>query len=110
MEYDQARLKHLGHKANAKPSKWRKGEDADKIHSDMLAAQVPISTLEHKTSTPLSICPQGCLLAAQVPISTFELSICPQDCLLASCSVLAFLHISSQSGLCANSCSLIVHD
>ena len=39
-EYDAARLKHLGHKSNPKPSKWRKGEDADKIHSDMVAAQV----------------------------------------------------------------------
>lgn len=39
-EYDAARLKHLGHKSHAKPSKWRKGEDAEKIHSDMVAAQV----------------------------------------------------------------------
>ena len=39
-DYDAARLKHLGHKSNPKPSKWRKGEDADKIHNDMVAAQV----------------------------------------------------------------------
>lgn len=39
VEYDQARLKHLGHKANSRPSKWRKGEDAEKIHNDMLGAQ-----------------------------------------------------------------------
>lgn len=38
-EYDSARMKHLGHKANPRP-KWRKGDDAEKIHSDMVAAQV----------------------------------------------------------------------
>lgn len=39
-DYDAARLKHLGHKSNPKPSKWRKGEDAEKVHNDMVAAQV----------------------------------------------------------------------
>jgi len=39
-EYDAARTKHLNHKYNPKVSKWRKGDDADKIHSDMISAQV----------------------------------------------------------------------
>lgn len=39
-DYDAARLKHLGHKANPRPSKWRKGEDSEKIHTDMVHAQV----------------------------------------------------------------------
>lgn len=39
-EYDTARLKHLGHKANPRPSKWRKGDDSEKIHNDMVHAQV----------------------------------------------------------------------
>lgn len=38
-EYDAARSKHLNHKYNPKVSKWRKGDDADKIHSDMISAQ-----------------------------------------------------------------------
>ncbi|DBB01590.1 TPA: hypothetical protein ACH3X1_000238 [Trebouxia sp. C0004] len=38
-EYDAARSKHLNHKSNPKVSKWRKGDDADKIHSDMISAQ-----------------------------------------------------------------------
>lgn len=39
-EYDAARLKHLGHKANPRPSKWRKADDSEKIHHDMVHAQV----------------------------------------------------------------------
>ena len=39
-EYDAARSKHLNLKSNPKVSKWRKGDDAEKIHSDMIAAQV----------------------------------------------------------------------
>ncbi|KAL3136510.1 hypothetical protein ABBQ38_005760 [Trebouxia sp. C0009 RCD-2024] len=35
-EYDAASKKHLN---PAKPSKWRKGEDADRLHSEMIAAQ-----------------------------------------------------------------------
>ncbi|KAA6429276.1 MAG: hypothetical protein FRX49_00672 [Trebouxia sp. A1-2] len=38
-EYDAARSKHLNHKYNPKVSKWRKGDDADKLHSDMISAQ-----------------------------------------------------------------------
>lgn len=36
-EYDAASKKHLN---PPKPSKWRKGEDADRLHSEMIAAQV----------------------------------------------------------------------
>ncbi len=39
-EYDAARTKHLNHKYNPKINKWRKADDADKIHSDMISAQV----------------------------------------------------------------------
>jgi len=39
-EYDATRSKHLNHKSNPKVSKWRKGDDAEKIHSDMISAQV----------------------------------------------------------------------
>ena len=39
-EYDAARSKHLNLKSNPKVSKWRKGDDAEKIHNDMIAAQV----------------------------------------------------------------------
>ncbi len=44
-EYDAARTKHLNHKYNPKINKWRKGDDADKIHSDMISAQVRPATL-----------------------------------------------------------------
>ena len=44
-EYDAARLKHLRHKANTRPSKWRKGDDSEKIHNDMIHAQVITPTL-----------------------------------------------------------------
>ena len=36
-EYDAASKKHLN---PPKPSKWRKGEDVDRLHSEMIAAQV----------------------------------------------------------------------
>lgn len=44
-EYDAARSKHLNHKYNPKVSKWRKGDDADKLHSDMISAQVRSAAL-----------------------------------------------------------------
>lgn len=57
-EYDAARLKHLGHKANPRPSKWRKGEDSEKIQSDMVQAQV----IPHPARRlPGSHCMQICL-------------------------------------------------
>ena len=59
-EYDAARSKHLNHKYNPKVSKWRKGDDADKIHSDMISAQVRPAALIFNTSENsclvLSVC------------------------------------------------------
>ena len=39
-EYESARSKHVGHKQNSKPSKWRKAEDQHVLHDDMIKAQV----------------------------------------------------------------------